>query len=105
MWRHGCLSLSRITGNMKLIENGKISVKKTSNDIKTSLEAIATKVFFFLSNLHGTGTFKLQTYSRQACSPLAVIIEILGQNLCQCMDQSLMLRFSAENYLTKKWLI
>ena len=32
---------------MKLIENGKISVKKTSNDIKTSLEAIATKVFLF----------------------------------------------------------
>ena len=35
---------------MKLIENGKVSVKKTSNDIKTSLETIAKKVFIIISN-------------------------------------------------------
>ena len=50
VWRHGCLSLSRISGNMKLIENGKVSVKKTSNDIKTSLETIAKKVLIIISN-------------------------------------------------------
>ena len=55
VWRHGCLSLSKITGNMKLIENGKISVKKTSKDIKTSLETIANKVFYNYY-LYGTGT-------------------------------------------------
>ena len=40
---------------MKLIENGKISVKKTSKDIKTSLETIANKVFYNYY-LYGTGT-------------------------------------------------
>ena len=94
------MSLSRKSGRVKFIENGlKIVPDKFSEEMIEWMKNIPETVK--KNQIHRI-ILKNHTYTRQLYSHLGVSIEIRWSNICQCMVQLQMHKYSVENLQMKK---
>ena len=96
VWRHSCISLSRITGRFKLIENGQIIDEKYSDEIVQYMQRIPVEVHknylgptiwsrkTFLMSLVGYYLVLNYFTSRLASSHWAVFIASRWSSSCPC---------------------